>query len=92
MKRNMLRWFGHIERMESDEFVKKLYVRESVGPNSRVRPPGRCSDGVEEYMCERCCQRGRPRENKEGVLGQGEVETFLPWPLPEGTFPEMARQ
>ncbi len=39
--RNTLRWFGHIERMGSEEFVKKVYMSESVGPNSRGRPPGR---------------------------------------------------
>ncbi len=37
VKRNTLRWFGHIERMGSEEFVKKVYVSESVGPNSRGR-------------------------------------------------------
>ncbi len=52
MKRNMLRWFEHIERMGSEEFVKKVYVSESVGPNSRRRPPGRLRDRIKEYMCE----------------------------------------
>ncbi len=37
---NTLRWFGHIERMESEESVKKVYVSESVDPNNRGRPPG----------------------------------------------------
>ncbi len=41
VKRNTLRWFGHIERMGSEKFVKKVYVSENVGPNSRGRPPGR---------------------------------------------------
>ncbi len=57
MKRNMLRWFGHIERMKSEEFVKKVYMSESVSPNSRGRLPGRWRDRVKEYMCERGATR-----------------------------------
>ncbi len=53
MKRNMLRWFGHIVWMESEEFVKKVYGSESEGPSSRGRLPGRWRDRVKEYMCER---------------------------------------
>ncbi len=41
VKRNTLRWFGHIERMKSEEFVKGEYVRESMGPNSRGKLLGR---------------------------------------------------
>ncbi len=52
VKRNTLRWFGHIERMGSEEFVNKVYMSESVGPNSRGRPPGRWKDRVKEYMCD----------------------------------------
>ncbi len=53
LKRNTLRWFGHIERMGS-----KAYVRESVGPSSRGRSPARWRDRVKEYMCERGATRG----------------------------------
>ncbi len=56
VKRNMLRRFGHVERMENEEFVKKVCVSENVGPSSRGRPPGRWKDRVKEYMCERCNQ------------------------------------
>ncbi len=48
-----------IERMGSEEFVKKVYMSESVGPSSRGRPPVRCRDRVKEYMCERGATRGR---------------------------------
>ncbi len=92
VKRNTLGWFGHIERKGSEEFVKKVYMSESVGPNSRGRPAGRWRDRVKEYMCERGATKGggRAGSSKEGVLGQGEVETFLPWPSPWGTLPEGA--
>ncbi len=31
VKRNTLRWSGHIERMGSEELLKKVYISESVG-------------------------------------------------------------
>ncbi len=46
MKRNTLGWFGHIERMGSEKFVKKVYMSESVGSNGRGRPPVRWRDRV----------------------------------------------
>ncbi len=58
MKRNSVRWFEYIERMESEEFVMKVYMSESVSPNSRGRPPVRWRDRVKEYMCERGATRG----------------------------------
>ncbi len=44
--------------MGSEEFVKKVYVSESVGPSSRGRPPVRWRDREKEYMCERDVTRG----------------------------------
>ncbi len=43
--------------MGSEEFVNKVYMSESVGPNSRGRPLGRWRDRVKEYMCERGATR-----------------------------------
>ncbi len=48
VKRNTLRWFGHTDRM-GNKFVKKVYMSESVGPNSRGRPLGRWRDRVKQY-------------------------------------------
>ncbi len=56
-KINTLRWFGHIKRIRSEEFVKKLYMSESVGPINRGRPLGRWRDRVKEYTCERGATR-----------------------------------
>ncbi len=53
VKRSTLRWFGHIERMENKEFVKKVYRSSVEGPNRRGRPLGRWEDRVKEYMSER---------------------------------------
>ncbi len=48
----------HIERMGSEEFVKKVYMSESVGSNSSGRLPGRWRDRVKEYTCKRGAIRG----------------------------------
>ncbi len=51
VKRNMLRWFSHMERMKGEE-CEKMYVSEIKG-KSRRRPLGRWKDRVKEYMSER---------------------------------------
>ncbi len=57
VKRSTLRWFGHIDRMENEEFVKKIYRSSVEGPNRRGRPLGRWDDKVKEYMSERGVRR-----------------------------------
>ncbi len=47
-----------IERMKSEEFVKKVYLSKSVGPNNRGRPLEKWKDRVKDYMCERGATRG----------------------------------
>ncbi len=44
VKRSTLRWFGHIERMENEEFLKKVYFSSAEGTNMRGRPLGRWED------------------------------------------------
>ncbi len=53
VKRSTLRWFGHIERMENEGFVKKVYLSSVEGPNKRGRQLGRWEDMVKEYVSER---------------------------------------
>ncbi len=64
------------------------------GHSRRGRPLGRWRDRVKEYMCERGATRraGLDQASKEGVFGQGEVDTFLPWPHPWETFLGGARR
>ncbi len=52
VKRNTLKWFGHIERMNNEEFVKKVCMSEIEGPGRRARPLGKWRDRVKEYMSE----------------------------------------
>ncbi len=53
MKRNTLRWFGHIERMRHEEFVKKVYLNSVEGTNRRGRLLERWEDRIKEYVSER---------------------------------------
>ncbi len=53
VKRSTLRWFGHIERMENDGFVKKVYLSSDEDTNRRGRPLGRWEDRVKECMSEK---------------------------------------
>ncbi len=57
VKRSTLRWFGHIERMGNEEFVKKVYLSSVEDTNRRGRPLVRWEDRVREYV------------NKRGVRG-----------------------
>ncbi len=52
VKGSTLRWFGHIERMGNEEFVKKVYLRGACGVSRW--------DGLSnESVYERCGMRGR---------------------------------
>ena len=42
----VLRWFGHVERMESDRIAKRVYVSECAGSRSVGRPRKRWNDTV----------------------------------------------
>ncbi len=53
VKGSTVRWFGHIERMENEEFVKKVYRCSVQGTNRRGRTLGRWEDRVKEYVSER---------------------------------------
>ncbi len=48
--RSILRWFGHIEMMENEEFVEKVYLSNVEGTNRRGRPLGRWEVRVKEYV------------------------------------------
>ncbi len=52
VKKSTLRWYCQIERMEIEEFVKKVYLSSVEGPNRRGRLLGRWDDKVKEYVSE----------------------------------------
>ncbi len=39
VKRQMLKWFGHMERMEGGKMIRRVYMSEIEGENVRGRPP-----------------------------------------------------
>ncbi len=77
--------------MEREEFMKSVYMSESVGPRSRGRPLVRWRDRVKEYMCERGATRGGLDQVRRECLNRKRWR-LLPWPPPWGTFLEGARR
>ncbi len=53
VKRQTLKWFGHVERLEESKMAKRVYVSEIDGGNGRGRPPVKWRDRVQEYVRER---------------------------------------
>ena len=49
----MLRWYGHVKRMDEDRVVKRVYVSECRGSRIRGRPRKRWIDSVRECLSER---------------------------------------
>ena len=49
----VLRWFGHVERMEGERLVKKIYRAEVEGNRGRGRPRRRWIDGVKGCLNDR---------------------------------------
>ena len=50
MDQSVLRWFGHVERMEDDRLVRKVYESQMQGPRSKGRPRKGWMDGVKEVL------------------------------------------
>ena len=50
---SVLRWFGHVERMERDRIAKRVYVGECAGSRSIGRPRKRLIDIVKDCLRKR---------------------------------------
>ncbi len=70
-KRNTLKRSGHVERMGSAEFVKKVYESELEGPNRKGRPLGRWKDRVEEDLGDRGINVRECLNRQGGSVGIG---------------------
>ncbi len=53
VKRQTLKWFGHMERMEEGKMTRRVYMSETEGGTVRGRPPVKLRDRVQEYVKER---------------------------------------
>ena len=50
MDQGVLRWFGHVERMENERMVKRVYESDVRGVRRRGRPRKCWMDGVKETL------------------------------------------
>ena len=50
---SVLRWFGHVERMDDSRMVKRMYKSESIGTRPRGRMKRRWIDSVKECLMEK---------------------------------------
>ncbi len=76
VKRQTLKWFGHMEQMEESKMTRRVYVSEIEGGNVRGRLPVNWRDRVQEYV----------REKGEGSLrnleqARGECQDRERWKL-----------
>ena len=53
VEQNVLRWFGHIERMSDERLVKRMYNSDILGARRRGRPRKRWVDEVNESLVRR---------------------------------------
>ncbi len=65
----MLKWFGHMERMEESRMTRRVYVSEIEGGNVRRQPPVKWRDRVQEYVTERGEGSLRNLEQARGSVG-----------------------
>ena len=57
----VLRWFGHVERIENDRLAKRVYVGEHAGSRSVGRPQKRWIDTVKDCLKKRVLDVGQAR-------------------------------
>ncbi len=86
----MGRWFGHIERMENEEFVK-MYLSNVEGPNRRERPLGRWEDKVKEYVSERGVRGNGLEWVRKECMDRERWRSVCHGHPPWGTLPEGVR-
>ena len=50
VEQSVLMWFGHLERMEEDRLVKRVYQSDAMGVRMRGRPRRGWMDGVIDIL------------------------------------------
>ena len=63
----VLRWFGHVKRMEKERIVKRVYVGECAGSGSVGRPRKRCIDTVKDCLRKRGLDVRQARRSSWGI-------------------------
>ncbi len=80
VKRNTLRWYGHVMRMNECDFMKKVYESTIEGRGVRGRPPMKWINRVEEHWRETAGGRGMECAERESL--NRETWRQLSWPPP----------
>ena len=71
---NVLRWFGHVERMENDRLLKRVMNAEVSGRGARGRPRFGWMDGVKRAIRDRGMNM---REAREHARDRNEWRAFV---------------
>ena len=58
IERNVLKWFGLVERIEEERLVKRVYRANVEGNRERGRPQRRWRDEVKELLIRRGLREG----------------------------------
>ena len=58
MDMNVLRWFGHVERMDNERLLKKVMNAKVDGRSARGRPRFGWMDGVKRALNDRRMDKG----------------------------------
>ena len=70
IERNVLKWFGHLERMGEERLVKRVYRANVEGNRGRGRPQRRWRDEVKYLLL------GRWLNEREGMRLARDRETW----------------
>jgi hypothetical protein len=61
IEKNMLRWFGHVERMDERRLTKEIYEADVGGTAGRGRPKRTFLDQIGEVL-----EKGKVRSTRNG--------------------------
>ena len=70
IERNVLKGFGHVERMGEDRLVKRMYQANVEGNRGRGRPQRRCRDKVKDLLL------GRGLSERERIMLDRDRDTW----------------
>ena len=75
MHKGMLRWFGHVERMEDERLTKKIYNAKACESRSRGRPRLTNKDQIKRVLSDGKIKSTRHRRKcMKGLMSVEEVK------------------
>ncbi len=92
VKRSVLRWYGHVVRMNECEFTERVYESTIEGRGVRGKPPVKWINRVEEYWRERAGGRGMECTERECLNRKTWRQLCRGHPLGGGSQEEMRRR